>query len=193
MALARDDRWVADALGNALAGAQVYWCTQPASTTVNPPSPLALIYTDLTGATPETQPILTDGFGHAWTYLNDAVLYTVVIWHPLFGEYPIVLPDQQIGGSGGGGGSTITPFAGIPTGTINGTNTVFTVVNGTIPLTAIPSQITVLLNGVTQYPGLGYYLAVTGGQLQITYSVAPQPAAGGGSGDAIYAQGLIIS
>ncbi len=64
MSIARDDRWVADALGVALAGAQVYWCTQPASTTANPPSPLATIYTDSTGTTPLTQPVLTDGFGH---------------------------------------------------------------------------------------------------------------------------------
>src|SRR5277367_2740182 len=125
MAIDRDDRWVADALGRALSGAQVYWCNQPASTAVNPPSPLATIYTDTTASTPETQPVLTDGFGHAWAYLDNSVLYTVVIWHPLFGPNPIVLPDQSIGGGGGGGGS-LSPFAGTPIGTQNGTNTVFT-------------------------------------------------------------------
>lgn len=139
MAIARDDRYVQDALGRNLAGAQVYWCTQPASTANNPPSPLATIYTSISGGTTEAQPVLTDGFGHAWAYLDDSVLYTVVIWHPLFGSLPVVLPDQAIGG-GGGGGSALSSFAGVPTGTINGTNKVFTLVNGSTPLTAIPTQ-----------------------------------------------------
>ena len=191
MALARDDRYVTDAQGRALAGAQVYWCTQPASTASNPPSPLATIYAAITGGTPETQPVLTDGFGHAYAYMDDSVLYTVVVWHPLFGTVPVVLPDQTIGGGGGGGGGGLTPFAGTPTGTINGTNTVFTIVNGSTPLTAIPSQITVWLN----YPlveGVGYSLAVTGGQLQVTFATAPQPASGSVPADTIYAQGLYV-
>jgi hypothetical protein len=186
MALGRDDRWVADALGRALAGAQVYWCTQPASTVVNPPNPLAPIYTDLTGDTPIVQPVLSDGFGHAWAYLEEGVLFTVVIWHPLFGSYPIVIPDQILGGGSG----SVTVFAGTPTGTIDGTNRVFTVVNGSTPLTALPTQITAWLN-FPLIEGLGYSLAVTGGQLQITYATAPQPASGGGAADAIYAQGIV--
>src|SRR6185437_2830835 len=108
MAIARDDRWLADAQGRALPGAQVYWCTQPASTTDNPPSPLATIYSDIGGADPITQPVLTDGFGHAFAYMDDSILYTVVFWHPLFGSSPVVLIDQSIGG-GGSGGSTFTP------------------------------------------------------------------------------------
>ena len=112
MAIVRDDRWCADAQGRALAGAQVYWCTQPASTATNPPSPLATAYIDL-AEDPLTQPALTDGFGHAFAYLDDSVLYTVVIWHPLFGENPVVLPDQSLAG-GGGGGSSLIPFAGTP-------------------------------------------------------------------------------
>ena len=80
MALARDDRFVTDAQGRALAGAQVYWCTQPASTTANPPSPLANVYATIAGGTPETQPVLTDGFGHAYAYMDNSVLYTVVVW-----------------------------------------------------------------------------------------------------------------
>ena len=49
MTLARDDRYVTDAQGRALAGAQVYWCTQPASTANDPPSPLATIYGSISG------------------------------------------------------------------------------------------------------------------------------------------------
>lgn len=186
MAIVRAEITVQDALGRALAGAQVYWCTQPASTSVNPPSPLATVYTDITGVTPETQPILTDGFGYAFTYLDDTVLYTIVIWHPLFGSNPLVYPDQGYG-SGGGGGGGLQSFSGVPTGTIDGTNTIFTLVNGSTPIGITPVQQTVWLN----FPlivGIGYVLGPSTGQ--ITFAVAPQPAAGGVAADTIYAQGL---
>lgn len=101
MSLARDDRYVTDAQGRALAGALVYWCLQPATVeSTPPPSPLAGIFTDLTGDTPLAQPVVTDGFGHAYVYMNPGVLYTIAIYHPLFGVNPIVLPDQAIGEAG---------------------------------------------------------------------------------------------
>lgn len=190
MSIARDDRYVTDALGRALAGAQVYWCTQPATTANNPPSPLATIYTDISGGTTETQPVLTDGFGHADAYMDDSVLYTVVVWHPLFGSLPVVLKDQAIGG-GGGGSAALSPFSGVPSGTINGTNKVFTLVNGSTPLTAIPTQYTVALN-VPLIEGVGYTIALTGGQVQVTFANAPQPASGGVPGDSLWAQGFTI-
>jgi hypothetical protein len=182
MAIARAETSVQDAQGRALAGAQCYWCTQPASTAVNPPSPLATVYTDITGDTPETQPILTDGFGYAFTYLDDSVLYTLVIWHPLFGENPLVYPDQSYGG--GGGGNSLIPFAGTPSGTINGTNTVFT-----FAVAAEPTQLTVWLN-FPLISGLGYTWSWAGGTLTITYAAAPQPASGGNPADSLYVQGL---
>lgn len=187
MSIGRDDRWCADAQGRALAGTEVYWCTEPATApSVPPPSPLATIYSDLNG-TPLTQPVIADGFGHAVAYLTEGVLFTVVMYHPLFGDDPIVIPDQMIGGGGGGG--NLQPFAGTPTGTIDGSNKVFTVVNGSTPLTALPAQITAWLN-FPLIEGLGYTLAVVGGQLQITFANAPKAAAGGSAADAIYAQGL---
>ena len=186
MALARDDRYVTDAQGRALAGAQVYWCLQPASTVNNPPSPLATIYASITGGTPETQPVLTDGFGHADAYMDDTVLYTVVVWHPLFGPNPIVLPDQTIGGAGVSG-NTVTAFAGIPSGTINGTNRVFT-----FALASAPTQLTVSLN-FPLVPGVGYASSWAAGTLTITYANAPRPAAGGNPADAIYCQGIIVT
>ena len=180
MAIARDDRYVTDAQGRALAGAQVYWCTQPASTASNPPSPLATIYTDIAGGTTEAQPVLTDGFGHAYAYMEDSVLYTVVVWHPLFGSLPVVLPDQSLSGSSG---NAMTPFGGVPSGTIDGTNKVFTYA---VPLN--PSQVTVWLN----YPlvtGVGYTTSWASGTLTITYATAPQPASGGTAADSLYVQG----
>lgn len=183
MALGRDDRFVADALGRALAGAQVYWCQpQPASTTNNPPSPLASTFTDSTGDTALTQPVLTDGFGHADAYLDGTQPFTIVIWHPLFGPNPIVLIDQFVMQVGGGLGG-LTTFAGTPSGTIDGTNTVFTLMNGADPLTVLPAQCTAWLN----YPlvqGVGYGLALVGGVVKITYATAPQ------TGDTLYAQGF---
>jgi len=178
MAILRDDRWVADALGRALAGAQVYWCTQPANTSLNPPSPLATVYTSTAATQTVTQPVVTDGFGHAWGYLDDSVLYTVVIWHPLFGSNPIVLPDQSIGGGGGGGGSLL-PFAGIPIGTKNGVNTVFTLANGSSPLGVAPTYVEVW-NNFPLINGLGYSIS---GDI-ITYASAPQVS------DNIFAQGF---
>ncbi len=181
MALARDDRFVADALGRALSGAQVYWCLQPASTSANPPSPLAPIYSDNDG-TPETQPVLADGFGHSWAYLDNSLLYTVVIWHPLFGSNPIVLPDQSIGGGGGGGSSSLNPFSGVPIGTQDGSNTIFTLANGVLPLGVPPVYVDVW-NNFPLINGLGYSIA----GVTLTFATAPGPS------DNIFAQGFFSS
>lgn len=102
----RYDTWVKSAIGPAVPGAQVYVCTQPANTAAAPPSPLAAIYSDSGGLVPITQPIITDGFGHANFYALPG-LYTVVV--ALNGVIQQVYPDQSLGGvgtSGGGGGGT---------------------------------------------------------------------------------------
>lgn len=91
--LRRDD-WVTDAMGNALSGTQVYVCSQPATTTSIPPSPLVQLYSDPAGAFPITQPVLTDGYGHAAYYVAPGT-YTVVYYSPQILEQ--VLPDQTIG------------------------------------------------------------------------------------------------
>ena len=191
MALARDDRWIADAQGRALAGASIYWCAQPATiSTVPPPSPLLTTFADLGGVTLLPQPVVTDGFGHANAYLDDSLFYTLVIYHPLFapnalyGGAPVqVLIDQHLGG-GGGGGSLYVPFEGVPTGTIDGTNRQFTLTNAGVPLTVNPVQAEVVLN-MPLIPGLGYNLIGT----LVIYANAPQPASGGSPADAIYARG----
>ena len=119
MAIARDDRWLTDALGRALAGAQVFYCLQPATTSTVPPSPLATVYDDLAGDA-IAQPLITDGFGHSIAYLDASALCTIVFVHPLFGPNPVVLTDQAISGGGSGGGGGL-PAPVVPSGTPDGT------------------------------------------------------------------------
>jgi hypothetical protein len=178
MTYGRDDRYIADALGRALPAAQVYWCTQPASTGANPPSPLAATFTDSTGDTPLAQPVLADGFGHAYAYLNNAELYTVVVWHPLFGSNPVVLEDQAISGASSGS-SGVTPFSQTPAGPINGSNVTFT-------LTVSPQTLLILqYNSAVLVNGSGYTTAIVNGVFTITLAVAPQ------IGDVLYAFGIL--
>lgn len=91
--LRRDD-WVTDAMGNAISGASVYVCSQPATTGSIPPSPLVQLYADSAGVTPITQPVMTDGYGHAFFYVTPGT-YTIVYYSPQILEQ--VLPDQTIG------------------------------------------------------------------------------------------------
>ena len=175
MAIERRDDFITDAQGRALAGALVYYCTQPANTSSLPPSPLATVYSDVAG-TATTNPQVTDGFGHAVAYLNASPLYTLVYVHPLFGSNPIILPDQAIGG-----GSGYSVFSGTPIGAIDGTNRVFTLSNAGVALpNATPTQVTVWCN----FPlvnGIGF--TVSGNV--VTFATAPQV------GDTIFAQGLL--
>lgn len=100
----RYDTWVKSAIGPAIPGAQIYVCTQPANSDAAPPTPLAAIYSDSGGLVPITQPIITDGFGHADFYVLPG-LYTLVV--ALGGIIQQVYPDQSMGGvgtAGGGGG-----------------------------------------------------------------------------------------
>jgi hypothetical protein len=94
MAYSRRDDWVKSPLGLALAGAELYVCTQPATDDVIPPSPLATIYGSTTGGTPLSQPLSADGFGHTFFYADATVLYTLVWVYS--GVIAQVLPDQAL-------------------------------------------------------------------------------------------------
>lgn len=172
MAIIRRDDTVQNTLGNAIAGAQVYYLTQPASVTAL--TPLATVYSDTSG-TVAANPQTTDGFGHAVAYLGDGQSYTVVYVYPNGSQ--AVYPDQFVGASSG----SPTPFTGIPSGTIDGTNTVFTIPR-------ILNQATVWKN-FPLIPGLGYTIAAGGPGMIITYATAPKPASGGSPADALYVQG----
>jgi hypothetical protein len=152
MSIAIYETTVQDAQGRALSGATVYFCTQPANTTVFPPSPLATIFSNTTG-TVLAQPVITNGFGLAVAYLTTGTLYTVVVNHPLFAT-PLVYTDQQVGG---GTGNSVTPvnastLAGTITGSIPGSSF-------TLPSTPTAGSLVLDQNGVTLTPNLGYSLS----------------------------------
>lgn len=89
----RRDEWVTDAQGNAISGAGVYVCSQPATTNTIPPSPLVQLYADPNGVTPLAQPVQTDGYGHAFYYVSPGI-YTVVYYSPQIQQ--VTLLDQDI-------------------------------------------------------------------------------------------------
>lgn len=182
MSILRRDDTVMNTVGTVIPGAQVYYLTQPAD--VNNLTPLAPVYSDTSG-TPAANPQITDGYGHAVAYLNNGQLYTVVYVFPNVTR--IVYPDQSVGDASGG--TTYVTFEGTPQGTIDGVNKTFTLMNGSNPLTKIPSQLTAWLNFPVA-PGF-YSVAMDSGVAKITFANAPQPASGGSPADTLYAQGLM--
>jgi hypothetical protein len=157
MAFYRRDDWIQNAMGQALSGALVYYCSQPANTNTNPPSPLVSVYSDSAG-TAAANPQIADGFGHTVAYLA-AGTYTVVYVHPQIGE--IALVDQQVAQIG-----TVPNIqVEAPSGAINGTNTAFN-----LSFTPSPANSLLLfLNGILQTKGTAYTLAGS----VITFTVAP--------------------
>jgi hypothetical protein len=178
MALGRRDDWLQNAQGQALAGGLVYYCNQPANTGGIPPSPLAPVYADSSG-TPAANPQITDGFGHAAVYLDNSQLYTIVYTHPQMGE--IILRDQWVGI--GSGAPTALYFSGVLSGMLDGNNKTFVMTNNGVPLTALPLWC-IVWDNFPMVQGVGYSLALVGGQVQVTFATAPQP------GDTLFAQGV---
>jgi hypothetical protein len=160
--LFRSDRWVQDALGNAIAGASVAFCSQPANTSTQPPSPLIALFADPAGDTPITNPLTTDGFGHAFAYMTQGT-YTVVLYSPriqtvVLQDQLVVAPAQNVLTAWNADSST----AGTITGAINGTNVTFELSASPVPVQSLVFAV----NGVLQS---GY--TVSGSTL--TLAVAP--------------------
>lgn len=171
----RRDDFVQNALGYAVPNVAVTYYNEPGLT-------LATVYETATG-TVAPNPQYTDGLGHAEAYMAAGV-YTITYSGPQI--QTLTLPDQSVGGSSGG--NIVTAFAGVPSGTIDGVNRVFTLTNAGVALTAAPSQVTVWLN----YPLIqneGYTLS----GVTIIFNVAPQAASGSVPADSIWAQGVTIS
>lgn len=96
----RSDGWVKNALGPAVANAQIYVCTQPTTDLIDiPPAPLAQLYSDSLGQNPINQPIATDGFGHYDFYIAAGTYTIVVVYSGLIQQ---IYADQAIGGTGAG-------------------------------------------------------------------------------------------
>lgn len=101
------DLFVKSAIGPAVAGAQVFVLTQPSpnvptglTAAIPTPTPLQQVYSDPNGLVPVTQPIITDGFGHANYYLLPGT-YTVAVY--LNGRLQQVYPDQSTASGPAGG------------------------------------------------------------------------------------------
>ena len=155
----RSDRSVQDALGNAIAGASVAFCSQPANTTTLPPSPLITLYSDSTGDTEITNPLTTNGLGSCFAYMP-AGTYTVVTYGT--GIATVVLPDQTITSPDTAGWNNDSSNAGSITGAINGSNRVFT-------LSAVPTPSTSLLFVANGLVSFGYALSGA----TVTLAIAP--------------------
>jgi hypothetical protein len=107
MSAFRFDGIVINAVGEAIPGAEVYVCTQPATTNIIPPSPLASLFTDSTGTTPLANPVTVDGNGNFFWYAATGI-YTVVVFDP-FNRIPtLIFPDQEVVTPGAG---TVTSIA----------------------------------------------------------------------------------
>jgi len=102
----RFDGVVRSAPGEALPGVQVYVCSQPANTSVLPPSPLATIYADSTG-TALANPVIVDGNGNFFFYAASG-LYTLLYFDPNGRIADTVFLDQLIVTPGAG---TVTSIA----------------------------------------------------------------------------------
>lgn len=166
----RRDDTVQNALGYAIPNVAVTYYVQPGLT-------LAQVYTDATGDTPTTNPQYTDGLGHAEAYMIPGQ-YTITY----SGEQiqTLTQTDQNVGGEGAG--STVITFQGVPSGTVDGVNRVFTLTNNGTPLTTVPTQAEVWLN----FP-LALNVGYTISGVTIVYATAPV------SADTIWAQGITVS
>lgn len=177
MALYRSDGWVKSVLGQAIAGAQIYICTQPADTAFVPPTPLASIFADSAGMVPITQPIISDGFGH-YDYYAASGAYTEIIVNA--GNVQQVYPDQvPMGASSNITSGTVTNNEGpLIFGSVIFGNGGADVLSGPV----LPGDPTKFLNGLgvfsTPPSGAGTVTSVAAGT---GLSASPSPIIGSGT------------
>jgi hypothetical protein len=146
MALFRFDGEVRNAVGEAIAGASIYICNQPANTSSIPPSPLASTFADLAGTQP-ANPVTSDGNGNFFFYAAPGT-YTVVYFDP-FNRIPTtVFADQSVISPGAG---TVTSVGMTGDGVIQ--NSVVPgspiVASGTLAPTLVPFAQKTVLAGPT--------------------------------------------
>lgn len=112
----RRDSWIQDVQGNALAGARLWVCYQPARVfKTRPPEPLAQIFRDAQGMElAGVQPRASDGTGH-FVYYAVPGFYTEVFFFQ--GRLVRILRDQAIGVLG-----ATTPETGFSTAALTSEN-----------------------------------------------------------------------
>jgi hypothetical protein len=96
--------------GLPLANQNVAVCTQPAVTTTQPCSPLAILGTSTTTSSGGPNPLTTDANGNFFFYATPGK-YTIQIYGPQVGT-PFIQPDTVIGVSGVGGTVTTLTVTG---------------------------------------------------------------------------------
>jgi hypothetical protein len=165
----RRDDTVQNAIGYAVPNIAVTYYVEPGLT-------LATVFSGPEGGA-ATNPQFTNGLGQAAAYMPSGQ-YTITYSGAQI--QTLTLPDQNVGGEGGG--STVTIFAGRPQGTQDGVNRVFTLTNAGTPLTSPPSLAEVW-NNFPLVVNVGYTLS----GVTIVYTVAPLTT------DTIWAQGVTVS
>jgi len=91
----RKDATVQNALGQALAGAHVFVCLQPAVINPTQPTPLAVLFSDPDGIMgPLDNPVRADGTGNVFYYAAPD-FYTEIYTYQ--GRIQKVLVDQAVG------------------------------------------------------------------------------------------------
>jgi len=156
---------VQNALGQALAGVEVFFLTQPAN--VDALTPLATVFSNSTGAGGAiTQPLITDGLGQFAAYLTPGV-YTVVYVIPTAGIFSY--PDQNIALGGGTPGSVTFDEIG------TGTNTTATMGVGTGAVLA-PTGTGIIQATQIGTPSAGVVVTGTPGVGQILEATSPTTA-----------------
>jgi hypothetical protein len=114
LTLYRSDHTVTDPMGNPVSGVTVYCLNQPATTTSNPPFPLAPIYADAAGTIPldqvtaggvlpngalrPSQQVQTNAQGEASFYALPGI-YTFCYYSPQMAPQTMTLVDQIVSSS----------------------------------------------------------------------------------------------
>jgi hypothetical protein len=140
----RLDVTVTDTQGNAIPNAYVYWVSQPATVTTVPPSPLVTVYTDSSGSTEASNPQITNGFGQVFAYMPSGVYTIVTVWN---GKIQSIYPDQSISNSNPLGVINNE----IPSGSINGINTVYE-----LAYYPVSGSVSLYMNGVLLLYGVDF-------------------------------------
>ena len=181
--LARYDTWVRSAVGPAAAGAQVFICGQPCAVSTTP-TPQVQLYADNAGVTPIAQPLIADGFGHAFCYVASGT-YTIVVVYG--GSLVLSYVDQSITVGSGNSGNFVTGLPSIttaPAGDIITADGLGNVQDGGVQLSSLAPLASPAFTGAPTMPVLDHVVFAdqqSGADVgaKLTNSLAALPSTGG--------------